>query len=66
MRSTATSCAAAGMVVSVETPEGPLRMVGNPIRWTDAPQEHRVPPRLHEHTREVLDAESDRANDQAS
>jgi crotonobetainyl-CoA:carnitine CoA-transferase CaiB-like acyl-CoA transferase len=45
-----------GMVVSVETPEGPLRMVGNPIRWTDAPPEHRVPPRLHEHTREVLDS----------
>jgi crotonobetainyl-CoA:carnitine CoA-transferase CaiB-like acyl-CoA transferase len=44
------------MVVSVETPEGPLRMVGNPIRWTDAPPEHRVPPRLHEHTREVLDS----------
>ena len=44
-----------GMVVSVDTPEGPLRMVGNPIRCTDARQEYRVPPRLHEHTREVLD-----------
>jgi len=43
-----------GMVVSVDTPEGPLRMVGNPIR-TDAQQEYRPPPRLHEHTREVLD-----------
>jgi crotonobetainyl-CoA:carnitine CoA-transferase CaiB-like acyl-CoA transferase len=43
-----------GMVVSVDTPDGPLRMVGNPIRCTDARQEYRVPPRLHEHTREVL------------
>jgi crotonobetainyl-CoA:carnitine CoA-transferase CaiB-like acyl-CoA transferase len=43
-----------GMVVAVDTPDGPLRMVGNPIR-TDAAQEYRVPPRLHEHTREVLD-----------
>jgi CoA:oxalate CoA-transferase len=51
-----------GMVVAVETPEGPLRMVGNPIRWTNAPQEYRVPPRLHEHTREVLDAKGDQAS----
>jgi CoA:oxalate CoA-transferase len=44
-----------GMVVSVDTPDGPLQMVGNPIRFTDEPPEHRPPPRLHEHTREVLD-----------
>jgi crotonobetainyl-CoA:carnitine CoA-transferase CaiB-like acyl-CoA transferase len=44
------------MVVTVDTPGGPLRMVGNPIRCSDATQEHRVPPRLHEHTREVLDS----------
>jgi CoA:oxalate CoA-transferase len=50
-----------GTVVTADTPEGPLRMVGNPIRYTDARQEYRVPPRLHEHTREVLDAD-----DQAS
>ena len=43
-----------GMVVSVDTPEGPLRMVGNPIRFADTPQEHHLPPRLHEHTHEVL------------
>jgi crotonobetainyl-CoA:carnitine CoA-transferase CaiB-like acyl-CoA transferase len=42
------------LVVSVDTPAGPLRMVGNPIRCTDAPQEFRRPPRLHEHTSEVL------------
>jgi crotonobetainyl-CoA:carnitine CoA-transferase CaiB-like acyl-CoA transferase len=45
-----------GMVVSVETPEGPLRMLGNPIRVSGVATEHRAPPRLHEHTAEVLDA----------
>ena len=43
-----------GMVVSVETGDGPLRMVGNPIRWSDGHQGYRPPPRLHEHTGEVL------------
>ncbi len=50
------------MVVSIETPDGPLRMVGNPIRCTDGPQVHRRPPRLHEHTREVLDGTSGQAS----
>jgi crotonobetainyl-CoA:carnitine CoA-transferase CaiB-like acyl-CoA transferase len=52
------------MVVSVDTPAGPLRMVGNPIRCTDAPPELGLPPRLHEHTDEVLGTEQRR--DQAS
>jgi len=43
-----------GMVVSVDTLEGPLRMVGNPIRSTDAHQEFSPPPRLHEHTHDLL------------
>jgi crotonobetainyl-CoA:carnitine CoA-transferase CaiB-like acyl-CoA transferase len=43
-----------GMVVSVETGEGPLRMVGSPIRTGDTPTEYRPPPRLHEHTTDVL------------
>jgi crotonobetainyl-CoA:carnitine CoA-transferase CaiB-like acyl-CoA transferase len=43
-----------GMVVSIETDAGPLRVIGNPIRCTGAPSEYRVPPRLHEHTRELL------------
>jgi len=42
------------MVVSVDTPDGPLRLVGNPIRCTDEPPELRPPPRLHEHTGDVL------------
>jgi CoA:oxalate CoA-transferase len=49
------------MVVSVDTADGPLRMVGNPIRIEGVRREYRVPPRLHEHTQEVV---SDR--DQAS
>ncbi len=43
-----------GMVVSVDTPEGPLRMVGNPIRCPETPSVFRAPPRLHEHTRDVV------------
>lgn len=43
-----------GMVVSVDTADGPLRMVGNPIRTDGARPAYRVPPRLHEHTEEVL------------
>jgi crotonobetainyl-CoA:carnitine CoA-transferase CaiB-like acyl-CoA transferase len=43
-----------GMVVSVDTPDGTLRMVGNPIRCTDSGQDYRPPPHLHEHTGEVL------------
>jgi crotonobetainyl-CoA:carnitine CoA-transferase CaiB-like acyl-CoA transferase len=45
---------ARGMVVSVDTVEGPLRMVGNPIHVVGGAREYSVPPRLHEHTDEVL------------
>jgi crotonobetainyl-CoA:carnitine CoA-transferase CaiB-like acyl-CoA transferase len=54
-----------GMVVSVDTPGGPLRMVGNPIRCVDSGQEYRPPPHLHEHTGEVL-GPSAPVSDQAS
>ena len=43
-----------GMVVSVDTPDGPLRLVGNPIRIDGADAPDRPPPRLHEHTAELL------------
>jgi len=43
-----------GMVVSVETAAGPLRMIGSPIRFGDARPEYHPPPRLHEHTDELL------------
>ena len=46
--------ASRGMVVSIETDDGPLRVVGNPIRCTGAGQEYGPPPRLHEHTEELL------------
>jgi crotonobetainyl-CoA:carnitine CoA-transferase CaiB-like acyl-CoA transferase len=54
-----------GTVVSVDTGDGPLRMVGNPIRWADESVAPRPPPRLHEHTDEVLGQPGPRA-DQAS
>jgi CoA:oxalate CoA-transferase len=45
---------ARGMVASVETGDGPLRLIGNPIHCGDVRDEYRAPPRLHEHTDEVL------------
>jgi crotonobetainyl-CoA:carnitine CoA-transferase CaiB-like acyl-CoA transferase len=42
------------MVVSVDTDDGPLRMVGNPIRIAGAERAYDAPPRLHEHTDEVF------------
>jgi CoA:oxalate CoA-transferase len=43
-----------GMVVSVETADGPLEMLANPIRVAGVEPEYRAPPRLHEHTDELL------------
>jgi crotonobetainyl-CoA:carnitine CoA-transferase CaiB-like acyl-CoA transferase len=54
-----------GTVVSVDTGNGPLRMVGNPIRSEDASAAPRPPPRLHEHTDDVVGRSGPRA-DQAS
>jgi crotonobetainyl-CoA:carnitine CoA-transferase CaiB-like acyl-CoA transferase len=45
---------ARGMVVSVDTDDGPLRMVGNPIHVVGRQAEVHAPPRLHEHTDAVL------------
>src|SRR5262245_61724252 len=42
------------MVVSLETDEGPLRVIGNPIRTDGSRGEYRAPPRLHEHTADLL------------
>ena len=42
------------MVVTIETAEGPLRVMGSPIRFDGARPEYRAPPRLHEHTKDVL------------
>ena len=48
-----------GMVVAVDTDAGPLRMVGNPIHVVGVPRDVHVPPRLHEHTAEVLGGDGD-------
>jgi len=45
---------ARGMVVSVDTDDGPLHMIGSAIRFGDWQAEYRPPPRLHEHTDEML------------
>jgi crotonobetainyl-CoA:carnitine CoA-transferase CaiB-like acyl-CoA transferase len=42
-----------GMVKTVDTADGPLRMIGNPIR-TEGPAGFTPPPRLHEHTSDLL------------
>jgi crotonobetainyl-CoA:carnitine CoA-transferase CaiB-like acyl-CoA transferase len=44
-----------GMVVSVDTPAGPIRLVGSPIRFDGRSAEYRPPPLLHEHTADLLD-----------
>lgn len=45
----------AGMQFAVEHPTaGPVRQLGVPLLGREAPTEHRPPPRLGEHTREVL------------
>jgi crotonobetainyl-CoA:carnitine CoA-transferase CaiB-like acyl-CoA transferase len=44
-----------GMVTSVETEGGPLRMVASPIRFDGGSAEYRLPPRLHEHTGELVE-----------
>jgi crotonobetainyl-CoA:carnitine CoA-transferase CaiB-like acyl-CoA transferase len=42
------------MVVSFETPDGPLRAMGSPIRFGDSGPDYRPPPTLHEHTAEIV------------
>src|SRR5438105_7522132 len=38
------------MVVSIDTAEGPLRVLACPIRFSDSSAEYDPPPRLHQHT----------------
>ena len=45
-----------GMVVTVDTADGPLRMIGSPIRYGDTEPSYEPPPRLHEHTDDVVPA----------
>jgi crotonobetainyl-CoA:carnitine CoA-transferase CaiB-like acyl-CoA transferase len=46
-----------GMVVEIPTDEGPLRLVRSPIHCDSALINYTPPPRLGEHTREVLEGE---------
>jgi crotonobetainyl-CoA:carnitine CoA-transferase CaiB-like acyl-CoA transferase len=43
-----------GTVVSVDTAAGPLQMIGNPIRIDGVRREYGPPPRLHEHTADLV------------
>jgi hypothetical protein len=45
---------ARGMVVNLDTPDGPLRVLGNPVIVDGDRGEYRLPPRLHEHTADIL------------
>jgi crotonobetainyl-CoA:carnitine CoA-transferase CaiB-like acyl-CoA transferase len=42
------------LVVSLETGEGPIRIVGNPLRFNGERPAATLPPLLHEHTQEIL------------
>jgi crotonobetainyl-CoA:carnitine CoA-transferase CaiB-like acyl-CoA transferase len=44
-----------GMVVEIDTADGPLRVLASPIRFsdTDSDTAYTLPPRLHEHTDEI-------------
>ncbi|HEV3133104.1 MAG TPA: CoA transferase [Acidimicrobiia bacterium] len=54
-----------GMVVSVDTEEGPLHLVASPMRFDGHGAEYGPPPRLHEHTGELVER-PDEEPDQAS
>jgi crotonobetainyl-CoA:carnitine CoA-transferase CaiB-like acyl-CoA transferase len=41
------------MVVEIDTPDGPLRVLASPIKFSDGETDYRPPPRLHEHTDEL-------------
>jgi CoA:oxalate CoA-transferase len=43
-----------GMIVSVDTPEGPLHLVANPIHIVDSPTQYRTSPGLHEHSSDLI------------
>jgi len=56
---------ARGMVTSVETEDGPLRLIASPIKFDGRGAEYRPPPHLHEHTGELVERPDDEP-DQAS
>lgn len=44
------------MIAVIPTPDGALRVVGNPIKMADHPPRYGLPPQLGEHTDEILGA----------
>lgn len=44
-----------GMIVSVETSDGPLHMIASPFRFDDSNPQYHPPPHLHEHTADLVD-----------
>jgi CoA:oxalate CoA-transferase len=48
--------AAREMIAVIPTPDGALRVVGNPIKMADHPPRYGLPPQLGEHTDEILGA----------
>ena len=42
------------MIAVIPTPDGALRVVGNPIKMADHPPRYGLPPLLGEHTDEIL------------
>jgi len=44
------------MIAVIPTPDGALRVVGNPIKMADHPPRYDLPPQLGEHTDEILGA----------
>ena len=49
-----------GLVVTLDTDEGPLRMLASPVRFDGDRGTYRLPPRLHEHTDALIsETESD-------
>jgi crotonobetainyl-CoA:carnitine CoA-transferase CaiB-like acyl-CoA transferase len=42
------------MVVAIPTDDGPLRLLASPIHFDDPQPAYRLPPKLHEHTDELL------------
>lgn len=46
--------AAREMIAVIPTPDGALRVVGNPIKMTDHPPHYGLPPQLGEHSDEIL------------
>jgi crotonobetainyl-CoA:carnitine CoA-transferase CaiB-like acyl-CoA transferase len=50
---------ARGMVTSVDTENGPLRLIASPIKFDGRGAEYRPPPHLHEHTDELVERPDD-------